>query len=349
MLLLNASNYDIFTGVSRCPNKFNLFQSLHLLISMTSFFAQHIYDLKLKYTGTGLLNKLMDRLITPVYDAFEKKMLVKTKIGLFDIHIPLTHHLPFILKTSPLYSNNLVRIAKLVNEKYSDLKFIDIGANIGDSVALLRSVTDFPILCIEGDDYYYNILEKNIALFKDVQIKKSYIGEFTSEMNVNPVSKNGTAYLHQEGDINKKTLIKNISSILEEHELFSKSKMLKIDTDGYDNKIIRGSFSYLKESKPVIFFEYDPYFLAQQGEDSLSIFKFLHTIGYKKLLIYENRGEFILSADIDNVTLLEDITNFYSGRNGLLYCDICVFHEEDEDLFNTVRLSEIRFFEKIRG
>ncbi len=47
--------------------------------------------------------------------------------------------------------------------KYPDLTFIDIGANVGDTVVLLRALgAGSPILCIEGDDRFFAILSKNL-------------------------------------------------------------------------------------------------------------------------------------------------------------------------------------------
>ena len=125
--------------------------------------------------------------------------------------------------------------------------------------------------------------------------------------------------------------------------------MLKIDTDGFDNKIIRGAIPFLKNTKPVIFFEYDPFFLSKQNDNSLSIFSELNFIGYQRMLVYDNYGELLLSADLNNSRLLEDITHFYTGRNGLRYCDLCVFHDEDNDLFDEIRKNEMRYFEQTRG
>lgn len=131
--------------------------------------------------------------------------------------------------------------------------------------------------------------------------------------------------------------------------MFQQAKMIKIDTDGFDNKIIRGSVDFVSQSKPVIFFEYDPFFLAQQNEDCLSVFSSLLKLGYSKLLIYKNDGEFLLSTDLSNNILLEDLTHYYTGRKGVNYCDICVFHNEDEDLFYKIRESELHFFAEARS
>lgn len=57
----------------------------------------------------------------------------------------------------------------------------------------------------------------------------------------------------------------------------------------------------------------------------------------------------MLSTPLDNSILLEELTLYFSGRRGYLYCDMCVFHAEDHDLFDIVRQSELQFFKQVRG
>lgn len=316
---------------------------------MASPMAQFIYDIKLKQSTQSLYERFKGQIVDRLFNRLKKQNpLVETFIGQYKIQVPFSHQLPFILKSFPYYSANLARIARQVHGKYPGLKFIDVGANIGDSVALLRTEATFPILCIEGDDYFFSILEINAARFADVHLAKNYVGESTVEVNAVSVEIGGTAHLSHNETGGKIIYLKKLSAILEDNTLFQWSKMLKVDTDGFDNQILRGSTDFLEEAKPVVFFEYDPFFLSQQNDNGLSIFGTLAAIGYQKLLIYENNGELLLSTNIDNSRLLEDITHFYTGRKGIRYCDICVFHEEDDDLFDIVRKSEIHFFEQSR-
>ena len=316
---------------------------------MASQTAQFIYDIKLKQSTRNLYERLKNQIISKLFNKFKKSNpLVETFVGQYKLQLPFSHELPFILKSFPYYSTNLARIAKLVQGKYANLKFIDIGANIGDSVALLRTEATFTILCIEGDEYFFSILETNAARFRDVHLAKNYVGESTTEVNAVSVELGGTAHLGHNETGGLPIYIKKLSAILDDKPLFRQAKMLKIDTDGFDNKILRGSVDFLKIAKPVIFFEYDPFFLSQQNDDGLSIFGTLAKVGYQKLLVYDNNGELLLSVDVDNSVTLEDITHYYTGRKGVRYCDICAFHKEDSDLFELIRKSEIHFFEQSR-
>jgi hypothetical protein len=52
----------------------------------------------------------------------------------------------------------------------------------------------------------------------------------------------------------------------------------------------------------------------------------------------------MLSIELTNSYQVEDLHNYVSGRGGTRYYDICVFHSEDDDLFEKIRTSEIQFF-----
>lgn len=275
--------------------------------------------------------------------------LIKHDIGGVTLFIPFSHQLPFILKTYPLYSSNLARLAKYVKQKYEHLKFIDIGANIGDSIALLRKEAEFPILCIEGDEQFLSVLVKNAALFSEVYIIKAYLGEASNIIRGTTIKQGGTAHLSENKIGDNLIEVKKLSDVLKDYPSFWQSKMIKVDTDGFDCKILRGAANFLKSAKPIIFFEYDPFFLAEQGDNGTSIFNDLSNYGYKNLLIYDNFGDLMLSVNINNSRLLEEIHLYFSGRLGHRYCDICVFHAEDSDLFEIAREREIKFFENIRG
>ena len=311
---------------------------------------QIVYSSKLSESAPkGITERIKAKIINAFFDRIKKNNpFIEAHIGKFRIKLPFSHQLPFLLRDFPYYSTNLARIARLVHQKYPTLTLIDIGANVGDSVALLRTEDTFPILCIEGDDYFFPILQENAGKFQDVEIIKTYVGEQNKQFNAVSIELGGTAHLSQDDLSNNIVYIERLSSILKERPRFTNSKMIKIDTDGFDNKIIRGSIDFLKIARPVVFFEYDPFFLSEQNDDGLSIFNTLFDIGYRKLLIYENNGEMLLSTDINNLTLLEDINNFYCGRKGTRYCDICAFHEEDIDLFTMIRKSEINFFKTVR-
>ena len=274
--------------------------------------------------------------------------LVSYNLDGSDILLPLSHKLPFFRKCLPHYSTNVGRIASVLKVKYPDLALIDIGGNIGDTVAILRNRAYFPILCIDGDKYFFSILSENVKNWADVDLVNSFVGDTTGNFSGRIEILGGTGHLVEDQHSNQKLEIKKLSNILRENPRFANAKMIKVDTDGFDCKILKSELVLLEALKPVLFFEYDPYFFEKFKDDGFRIFHDLKAIGYKAALIFENTGEYLLHVNLDNDLLLEDIHQFYSWWGGKRYCDICVFHEEDLDVFRQARLNEIDFFKAAR-
>jgi len=275
--------------------------------------------------------------------------LIRYRLNGTEILLPLSHNLPVHRRSFPEYSSNIARIARHVESKYADLTFIDVGANVGDTVAILRSTGHFPILCIEGDDTFFHVLQQNVAQFQgDVYLEHAFVAEATGTFKGWVNAQGGTAHLVEDESRREAIHAKALSDILKAHPRFAQSKMIKVDTDGFDCRILRSELALLCRLKPVIFFEYDPYFFGQCKDDGFTVFESLQSIGYETAIFYENTGEYLLTSKLENKLLIEDIHEFYSGRRGQRYCDICVFHADDSDLCEVVRLSEIEFFNRLR-
>jgi FkbM family methyltransferase len=278
------------------------------------------------------------------------RTLVIHNIHGYDLEFPPSHALPWILQNWPYYSSNLGRIAQAVHQKYADLTFIDVGANIGDSVAILRRLAHFPILCIEGDRAFLDVLSRNVKQFDAVAIAPCYVGEDDVSITAKSTGVAGTAHLVSSGDnANGESIkVEKLGGVLSRHREFLQPKMIKIDTDGFDGKILRGAVDVLRSAKPVVFFEYDPFFLAQQNDNGIAIFSLLIEHGYSGLIVYDNFGDLLLCMPKIEIDRMEELNLYFSGRQSKQYCDACAFHQEDQDLYEQTRMSELAFFRNLK-
>ncbi len=313
--------------------------------------SQRLFDELMRIPNKDLINRIKFQFLSKCRNLFIRldNPLIHYNLDGTKISLPLSHDLPFNRKTFPQYSANVARIARHVVEKYDNMTFVDIGANIGDTVAILRNPAHFPILCIEGDEHFFNILKMNVTHLQDVEIENIFVGNFTGLFTGNIERMKGTARLVQNSSESHKFNMQTLTDILKRHPRFFNSKMIKADTDGFDCLILKSESELLSRIKPVLFFEYDPYLFGLYNDDGYKIFESLQSIGYQFALFYENNGDYLLGTDIGNTALIEDIHQFYSDRMGKRYCDVCVFHKEDSDLWEKVRLSEIQFFRNFRG
>ncbi|MGP1515005.1 MAG: FkbM family methyltransferase [Bacteroidales bacterium] len=266
-------------------------------------------------------------------------------VGNYRLCSPSTHPLAKNLKQFKYYSRNLQRLVDIVSNHIDDLEVIDIGANIGDSVAFINSVAIKPmkIYCFEGEKEYIKYFRKNTSLMNNVVLFETFLGEST-ENKRNVVKNNGTLRIDttSQGDIQIKTL----DEVVVENREIKKVKFLKIDTDGYDFKIIRGGKNFISESKPVLFFEYDREYLDMVNDDGFSTFDMLAKVGYNNAIIYDNYGRLLISLDIvSDITKLKQLDAYIKNKKGAFhYYDICLFHKEDESLYEKVITKEMSLF-----
>lgn len=308
--------------------------------------SQLLLNQLIKHRKNTLLNKIINKLLMIYRDLYIKldhSVLVNYNLNGINLVLPLSHDLPINLKYFPLYDAAIGRLPEYLKEKYYEYLVIDIGANIGDTAAIIRSKTDLPILCIEGNKFYYNLLVDNSSRINNLYLDNSFVGD-SEKQNLKVINYKGSSNLAYDDSANAQTSVISLIKIVEKYTQFERIKFLKIDTDGFDCKIIRSSSYFLKKYKPVIFFEYDPYFLEKVNDDGISVFSFLLSIGYKNLLIYNNVGEFMFGLELSNEIVLKELHLFFTGRNSGMYMDICAFHREDDDIYSTVRNKEFEFY-----
>ena len=311
---------------------------------------QCVYDLRRKvYCGqitSGILRRMILRAAV-VICARAGDPGVNYEFSGRTIVLPFSHELPRIWCVYRDYSFNLARLASACVEKHPDATMVDVGANVGDSVAIVRTTSSLPVLCVEGNPTYLKYLTRNLLKFEDTEVEPRFVGAEDQDSRGRVISNGGTAHLELSGSDASMLSIRTLETIVSTHPRFTAPRLVKIDTDGYDQRIIMGSEAFLRSANPCIFFEYDPYFLAMQSDDGLSLFPFLESLGYSGAVIWDNFGVFLLSTQLSEKALFEQLHLYYSGRRSSAYMDIAVFHSTDQDLFEAVVLNEMQNRERI--
>ena len=238
--------------------------------------------------------------------------VVEWPVGNVELLMPLSHELPFYRHDHPLYDRPLGLVAAEVGGPV-----VDVGANIGDTAAEIRSRTDAPILCVEGDDRFFALLERNAPRIGGLELEHAFVEAPESAVVVRGA---GTArLLHPSSSLlqggAEAVASKPLARILEDHPRFAEPALLKLDTDGMDVPIVLANLELLARIRPVLFFEYDPHLGATPDA-----FERLREIGYRRMDVYENTGELAQRVDLPGA-----IHDEYSGHGGARYADVCIW------------------------
>jgi len=280
------------------------------------------------------------------------------------IRLPLSHSLPLFRRVYPQYATNLTRLVSACGRKYPDLRVIDVGANGGDSAVLIKNGWDCPILCVEGDSRFHALLQANVAALKGVELANVFVGKSRQgEQLVYAETTPGSGQLvksaekqtgsepaaKHEGPAPSVPTLKTLDEIVADHPAFRDAKLVKIDTDGYDLRIVMDDLEFFRRARAAIFLEYDPNLFAAQGVAGPEAFEALRQAGYQTAIAWDNIGDYLVSAELSDRRLLADLDAYYRGRSSNRYADVCVLHGCDADLAAAVREGEIEFFSRFRS
>jgi FkbM family methyltransferase len=249
--------------------------------------------------------------------------------------MPAESSLPSVLSRHLRYGRNLALIAEAVAAKYPGSPIIDVGANIGDTAILMRSSSDAPILCIEGSEMYADIFRSNLnesskltLIQKLVDTGDSTLGEILVEHGSGRASRNGNL---------RSVALPDIAS---EHG-FSNAKLIKIDTDGFDGRIIQAALPWLALSLPVLFWEFELCGDKENGGPGLRIFELLAGAGYERFMFYTDTGDYVATAHAGQDELLQDLAWYFGERENRShlaphFADVCAIPSQDLDLHQAI-------------
>jgi FkbM family methyltransferase len=270
------------------------------------------------------------------------------QIGQYRLRLGVNSNWPSYRRSFHLYDTALAQIASVLKAKYPALHVIDIGANVGDTAAVIRESAEIPVLCVEGDPVVLPILRENVVrLGPGVVIEASFVGPDGRAANLDLADDLGrNASLVHAIDAQGPVKLRSLQSILTDHPEFGSAKLLKTDTEGFDFDIIRQSLEFIQRSKPVIFFEYDPHLRPDAPGDGLEAIEALIGAGYSDFIYYDNSGNFLLHCDGSHRNIFSDLDKYLASnrRHGVavFYFDICALHKEDSDLLAEIKTATQR-------
>lgn len=233
-----------------------------------------------------------------------------------------------------VHNAELSRLVALALQKYPDLGVIDVGANFGDTAAVVKTAGDVPIFCIEGDPGVFRVLEQNMRQFGNVVTRHLLLGEQVEQLSVVFKKEGWNLTLVPQGGTSSTTIsLVTLDECTRELADLDRYRILKVDVEGFDCRVIRGGMRYIERVRPVILTEYNRENMDDIGEPGFDTLMRLRDAGYSRAVYFDQSGRMLLATSMDEVELMRDVHDYADGRNAsIYYVDLCLFHADDADL-----------------
>ncbi len=194
-------------------------------------------------------------------------------------------------------------LSKLIKNTSGD--FIDAGANVGYYTIIAGKINPkIKILAIEPETVNLGFLKRNIQLnkIKNVQVFEGIANNRTGKATLF-ISPNSSGE-HSTVIKNNKKLLVNSTTIDELVKKLNLSpSIIKIDVEGAEGDVIKGSIRTINKYRPDLIFEY-----SLRNKNNPSIFKQLSQNGYHFLIIDEKNKRQTLTSPEALSPILKDTT-----------------------------------------
>ena len=203
--------------------------------------------------------------------------------------------------------------------------FIDIGANIGASAALLRFLyPEVKIIVAEPAYNFREYLVKNLC--SNVLVENRIISNCNGK-NLTIRTNNTTGSISAEYDnmlVSKEELptITLDALIKEKNISLTKIDYIKVDTDGHEYQVFEGGAVTISTSKPLIFTEFSPKSLDREGYGAEKFIDLLIQFGCQKFLVFHPNGTFLGVANSYNEIM--------SHKSDIYYVDLYTIPEKSQ-------------------
>ncbi len=245
------------------------------------------------------------------------------------LEFPLSHAMPMYLVQFPFYDRLPGRLGEYVRHKYGYVKCIDVGANIGDTIASFyqEGADQDKFLAIEPNKKFLKYLYRNWNHTGNVTILPVVCGAKSLKRSYTEVEMQGTAsFVCDENGEAIET--ESLGDIVKGKLEFTDVNILKIDTDGYDFEVIAGASKVIEKNMPVVLFECAELSNPNYVENCLETLKFFKSIGYESFLFYDNFGNLMGRCSLSDLSHFRYLL-FYQLTSRFRYFDILLMRSED--------------------
>jgi FkbM family methyltransferase len=277
---------------------------------------------------TNLLKNVRKHVEWSVRDRFPNRKVVREVQGVRMV-LPWPHRLPDYAGADGPYGQNLVNLARLLAETDPPVHVLDVGANVGDSTLQILDASDARVLCIEADPYYLEYLHLNVDPHAGVEVVEALLTPDEQTGATTAVRVGGTTRF-TEGTAGDALDAISVTDLRKQHPDFDALRLVKSDTDGYDVVLVPAIAEAWADSRPVLFFEYDPHLTRLAGNDPDAVWPRLAALGYRDVAVWGNGGHAVGRTSVEEISGKMAPLEEKIGLRKTAYWDVAVVHENDE-------------------
>lgn len=249
----------------------------------------------------------------------------------FDVQLDLHSWLQRVAFLTGGYEEDAVEfLLELHRRQGSDGSLLDVGANIGViSIPFVRKSCAGAI-AVEAVPDNVALLRRNLelnGLGEQVQVLSFALGatagtaQIQVEGDLHAGEGSGTANILPDGStyecVRQEIVVRTLDDLVASGVLASRCPVVKIDTDGYDLKVLQGGTRFLERERPVIFGEFAAHCLAWHGQTVEDVVAFAREQRYETWFRVPHTWSFTREqpAKFDQDLLLvptESVTTFAS-------------------------------------
>lgn len=256
------------------------------------------------------------------------------------LFLPLSHQLPLYLERYPFYDSLPLRIGAYLHQRDGHLTCIDVGANVGDTVAAFFASDgeEKRALAIEPNARFRSFLVRNWGGDPRVTILPFACASSSGVRIASFLERGGTASIVSLGTEDSASKpseveVRTLDEILASHPAFTGFNVLKVDTDGNDFAVLQGAWDCIGRNRPLVLFECEAYADARFVEHTVEVLARFRRMGYGAVLQYDNFGVLVARLSLSDQRGLGE-SLFYMLTGGCAYYDLLVLKEEDADDFH---------------
>ena len=320
----------------------------YCLIAINGYQAvveQCLKVLKIPEKKILLLAHVFEWNIDLIKNIFDENILGNTRnyhIEGIGIDLGEDHNLPSLQRMYKMYDKFFPYIGEMTRKKNGKY-ILDIGANVGDTLAAMWNHTDDDFIVIEPVREFFELLLQNVERLGNtgrVYAERAFITDKTEELYQVKRGKGATA--HKERiNINTDEVIPNqsVDGLIKSKGIaFEDVDLLKIDTDGFDADCIFAAKELLRDGNALLYWEnyVETFAQYQQYKDAYAL---LVNENYTSFFCFDNWGNYLCKADKEIlISIMDYVRRTYTGciGNTFSYFDVLACKSEDRELCENI-------------